>query len=314
MIAAPLALEITRLAKTFKLGPWHKAQVALRNVTLAVPVGNVYGYLGPNGAGKTTTLKLLFGLVRLDEGNIQVLGRAHRDPEWRSRVGYLPEHPYLQEGLTPREYLTYVARLSGVESLRIPGRVSAVLDRVGLAAASNRVMRTFSKGMVQRAAIAQALVADPELLVLDEPMSGLDPLGRSMVRHLISELRDEGKTIFFSTHILSDAEALCDRVAILRDGEVVSEGPLSEVLQIEVDRLDVTCDGVTPDVLQGMPGISVRLSAGRQIHAHVTEEALPLLVERIAKAGGRVLSVAPVRRSLEEVFLNKVKGEVSWEA
>jgi ABC-2 type transport system ATP-binding protein len=283
-------------------------------VTLAVPTGKVYGYLGPNGAGKTTTLKLLFGLVRMDKGSIRVLGRAHEDPEWRSRVGYLPEHPYLQEGLTPREYLTYVARLSGLESSRIPERVSAVLDRVGLGAASNRVMRTFSKGMVQRAAIAQALVADPELLVFDEPMSGLDPLGRSMVRHLISELRDEGKTVFFSTHILGDAEALCDRVAILRDGEVVSDGPLSEVLQIEVDRLDVTCDAVSVDALQGVPGVSIRLTAGRQVHAYVDEVALPALVERVSKSGGRVLSVLPVRRSLEEVFLNKMKGEVSWEA
>lgn len=314
MTVEGLALEISGLAKTFKLGPWHKAHVALRDVSLAVPVGRVYGYLGPNGAGKTTTLKLLFGLVRMDRGSIRVLGRAHEDPDWRGRVGYLPEHPYLQEGLTPWEYLAYVARLSGVPGQRINARVDHVLERVGLTSASRRVMRTFSKGMVQRAAIAQALVADPELLVLDEPMSGLDPIGRSMVRQLIAELRDEGKTIFFSTHILSDAEALCDRVAILREGAVVSEGPLSEVLQIDVDHLDVSVDGVSEAVFEGMGGVSVRLAAGRHLHARIDEGALPLLVERVAKAGGRVLSVAPVRRSLEEVFLNKVKGEVSWEA
>jgi ABC-2 type transport system ATP-binding protein len=229
-------------------------------------------------------------------------------------VGYLPEHPYLQDGLTPREYLRYVARLSGVPSARVAPDIARILERVGLSGSADRVMRTFSKGMVQRAAIAQALVGDPDLLVFDEPMSGLDPLGRSMVRHLISELRDEGKTVFFSTHILSDAEALCDRVAILREGAVVSEGPLSEVLQIEVDRLDVTCEGVQAAALDGLPGVSLRLVAGTQVHAHVAEQALPALVERISAAGGRVLSVLPIRRSLEEVFLKKVKGDASWEA
>lgn len=308
------ALEIQGLAKTFQLGPWHKPHVALRNVSLTVPRGRVYGYLGPNGAGKTTTLKLLFGLVRRERGSIRVLGFDHGDPAWRSRVGYVPEHPYLQEGLTPTEYLTYAARLSGVPEVQIRGRVAGVLDRVGLGRAANRRMRTFSKGMVQRAAIAQALVADPTFLVFDEPMSGLDPLGRSMVRHLISDLRDEGRTVFFSTHILSDAEALCDRVAILRDGEVVSEGPLSDVLQVGVDRLDVVCDAVAPDLITTIEGATVRLVAGRQIHAFLPESALPELVSRVASAGGRVLSVSPMRQSLEELFLSKVKGEASWEA
>jgi ABC-2 type transport system ATP-binding protein len=309
-----LAIEISDLAKTFQLGPWHKPHVALRNVNLTVPTGQVYGYLGPNGAGKTTTLKILFGLVRLQRGAIRVLGRAHTDPAWRARVGYLPEHPYLQDVLTPVEYLLYVARLAGVSPRRVQKDVSAALDRVGLLAVRNRPMRTFSKGMIQRAAIAQALVGEPELLVLDEPMSGLDPLGRAMVRRLISDLRDEGRTVFFSTHILSDAESLCDRVAILRDGEVVSEGPLSEVLRIEVDRLDVTCEGILPAALDGLEGVSIRLSAGSQLHAHVAEQAFPGLVQRVSSHGGRILTVLPVRRSLEEVFLNKVQGEASWEA
>lgn len=318
---APSALNFCGLAKTFKLGPWHKAHQALVDVTLSVAAGEIFGYLGPNGAGKTTTLKILFGLVRLQGGTIEVLGRPHADRSWREKTGYLPEHPYLYDSLTAREYLTYAARLSGLAKHGLDRRVDEVLDMVGLGDARHRQIRTFSKGMVQRAGIAQALVGDPELVVLDEPMSGLDPIGRALVRRLILELKSRGKTVFFSTHILADAEVLCDRVAILRAGRVVNQGPLSEILQIDVSHMEVTCTGLDPAILAQEPSIRVTSSSGSRLLLEVANSGFARTIALIEAHGGRVVSAQPERKTLEEVFLDEVQGvskhsgkAASWEA
>ena len=226
-----LALELRGLTKSYRIGHIRqKLRPVLKGVDLAVRRAEIFGYLGPNGCGKTTTLKLLMGLLRPDAGSATILGLPLSDRAWRYRVGYLPENPYLYDYLTAREYMEYVGRLFGMNTADRRARATTLLARVGMARAADVALRRMSKGMLQRVGLAQALVNDPELVILDEPMSGLDPIGRHLVRRLILELKDEGKTVFFSTHILSDAETLCDRVALLRDGSVVAAGALSEIL------------------------------------------------------------------------------------
>ena len=225
------ALELRGLTKSYRVGHIRqKLRPVLKGVDLTVRRAEIFGYLGPNGCGKTTTLKILMGLLRPDAGGATILGLPLADRAWRDRVGYLPENPYLYDYLTAREYLEYVGRLFGMSAADRRARATKLLARVGLAGAADVALRRFSKGMLQRVGLAQALMNDPELVILDEPMSGLDPIGRHLVRRLILELKDEGKTVFFSTHILSDAETLCDRVALLRDGSVVAVGALSEIL------------------------------------------------------------------------------------
>src|SRR6201997_2767821 len=226
------AIEILGLEKTYKVGFWRKREkVALRPLRLSVEDGEVFGFLGPNGAGKTTTMKMLMGLVFPTAGSARILGKDCTDPAMKAQIGFLPEQPYFYDYLTGRELLHYYGRLSGVVPSQLNGKVEAVLERVGLKDAGNVQLRKYSKGMLQRAGIAQAILHDPKIVFLDEPMSGLDPMGRREVRSLIEELKSEGKTVFFSTHILSDAEALCDRVAIIHLGQLRSLGTIAELTQ-----------------------------------------------------------------------------------
>src|SRR5262245_19243827 len=242
---APLALDIRGLTKSYRIGHiFQKKRLVLDHLTLEVRKGEIFGYLGPNGSGKTTTLKLLAGLLYPDEGEIFVLGHEHSDRAWRYRVGYLPEHPYLYDYLTPAEYLDYAGRLFGLPARERRQRARALLERLGLSRSAQIPMRRFSKGMVQRAGVAQALMNDPELVILDEPMSGLDPIGRRLIRTLISELKEKGRTVLFSTHILSDAETLCDRVAVLREGRLLDLGPLSQILNVDVAHMEVLVSGL----------------------------------------------------------------------
>src|SRR5436309_5860560 len=239
------ALETSGLSKSYPTGVLHQGRrSALEELTLSVPRGEVFGYLGPNGAGKTTTRKLPLGLLRADRGSARVLGVPHTERAWRYRAGYLPENPYLYDYLTPQEYLDYAGRLFGMPASERRGRSAQLLRRVGLAGSARVPMRRVSKGMLQRAGLAQALLNDPELVILDEPMTGLDPIGRHMVKELILELREQGRTVFFSTHILADAESLCDRVGLLRGGRLVTVGRLDEILRIDVDHLEVLLSGV----------------------------------------------------------------------
>jgi ABC-2 type transport system ATP-binding protein len=246
-----LAIEINGLTKEYRAGFWKtRIKRALNSLNLQVQSGEVFGLLGPNGAGKTTTLKILFRLIFPTSGTARILGKELNDVTMHQRVGYLPEHPYFYDHLSPEELLHYTGRLFGVgqEALRV--RVTQLLERVGLTEVRNLPLRRFSKGMLQRAGIAQALINDPDVIFLDEPMTGLDPIGRREVRDLVLQLREEKKTVFFSTHILSDAETLCDRVAILNRGVLQGCGELREILSLGTSTTELILENPSEGVLE----------------------------------------------------------------
>jgi ABC-2 type transport system ATP-binding protein len=303
-----VALDIRGLSKSYRIGHiFQKRRLVLDKLSLEVGRGEIFGYLGPNGSGKTTTLKILTGLLYPDAGEAFVLGSPLRDRSWRYQVGYLPEHPYLYDYLTPAEYLDYAGRLFGMPATARRARTQTLLERVGLARSAHVSMRRFSKGMLQRAGLAQALVNDPQLLLLDEPMSGLDPIGRRLVRELILSLKREGKTVLFSTHILSDAETLCDRVGVLSAGRLLGVGPLGQLLDVDVSHMEVLVAGVDATTLQA-PGIRSRHALGERWRLETEEASLGRLVSEVEKAGGRVLAVQPVRQSLEDYFFKQLGG------
>jgi ABC-2 type transport system ATP-binding protein len=304
-------LEIQDLTKSYRVGHLRgRRQTAVQGLSLTVGKGEIFGFLGPNGAGKTTTLKVLTGLVYADSGRIRILGHSHESRDWRYAVGYLPEQPYLYDYLTPLEYLDYVGRLFGMAPAARQERARSLLEKVGLSRAAALPLRRFSKGMTQRAGLAQALMNDPELVLLDEPMSGLDPLGRRLVRDIILDLRERGKTVFFSTHILSDAEALCDRVALLRQGRLESLGRLDEILALSVGRVEVLVSGLSEEAVGRIPGLKNRVRLGERWQLELEEGSLATAVQLVQDSGGRVLSVQPSRQSLEEYFVEKIAGSL----
>jgi ABC-2 type transport system ATP-binding protein len=225
------AIVIERLTKTYRpTWPWQQPATVLRDVSMSVGQGEIFGFLGPNGAGKTTTMKIVLGLMKPTSGLVQLLGRSVKDVDIHKHIGYLPESPYFYDYLTAEEFLAFYGRLGGLTKTELHQRIPALLERVGLTEARCRPLRKFSKGMLQRIGLAQALIHDPELVILDEPMSGLDPVGRKEVRDIILSLRDQGKTVFFSTHIISDVEMVCDRVGILAKGTMLAVGKLVSVI------------------------------------------------------------------------------------
>ncbi len=302
-------LEIENLSKTFSLGfLGRQKRPALLGLTLQMIRGEILGYLGPNGSGKTTTLKILMGLVAADGGTARILGTPLGERSWRHRIGFLPEQPYFYDYLTPAEYLGYVGRVFGQSQADSRERARSLLHRVGLDESSNVPMRRFSKGMLQRVGIAQALINDPEIVFLDEPMSGLDPIGRHMVRNVILDLKRQGRTVFFSTHILPDAEALCDRVALLRAGRLLKVGRLDEILGQEISHFDVLLSG--GDGVSSAPrGIRSRECLGERWRLEVEESVLTPTLQAAVDGGARVLSVLPVRLSLEEFFFSELGGQ-----
>lgn len=300
------AIEILGLEKKYEVGFLRKTEkVALQPLHLSVEEGEVFGYLGPNGAGKTTTLKLLLGLIFPSGGSARMLGMDWRDPRVKTQLGFLPEQPYFYDYLTATELLDYYAQLSGMDSGARRRAVPAALERVGLAAAARTQLRKFSKGMLQRVGIAQAILHDPKLVILDEPMSGLDPMGRLEVRDLIQGLKDEGKTVFFSTHILSDAEALCDRVAVLNEGELRAVGVVADVTAEIGGKVEVVWQGTGAiEAVQRLGG-EARTTADL-VRAVLPEAQLDAAIDAIRRARGRLVSVTPVRATLEEFFLQKL--------
>lgn len=276
---------------------------ALRGLSLEVGRGLVFGLLGPNGAGKSTTIKTMLGLLRPDRGEVRLFGGPPSDPRTRARVGYLPEHPYFYDSLTPRELLDLYGRLRGVPANERKRRTEETLGAVGLAGREDLPLRKCSKGMLQRVGLAQAIAHGPDLVILDEPMSGLDPVGRREVRDLILSLRDAGKTVFFSSHILQDAEALCDRVAILAKGEVRAEGTLREMIGGAPRWFEVTLAGDPPRV----PGTRVLSAAGGETLVRVDDvDALAVLLAAAREAGTAVVSLWPRRETLEDRFLREI--------
>jgi ABC-2 type transport system ATP-binding protein len=300
------AIETLALEKTYSVGFWRKRPLqALKPLTLSVPEGEVFGYLGPNGAGKTTTLKLLMGLVFPSGGRAKILGLDYRDPRVKSQIGFLPEQPYFYDYLTAGELLDYYAQLSGVPARERKPRIARVLDRVGLPSVEHLQLRKFSKGMLQRVGIAQAIIHEPRLVFLDEPMSGLDPVGRREVRDLIQTLKDEGNTVFFSTHILSDAEALCDRVAVLNHGELQGVGVVAELTSHVSGKVEVIWQGAAPQGAVAALGTECHVT-GDIIRAVLPEGQLDAAIDIIRRGRGKLISVTPVRASLEDYFIEKL--------
>lgn len=297
------AIEIRSLRKRFSVHVRVMTKrVALDGLDLTVEQGSIFGFLGPNGAGKTTTIKVLTSLLHQDSGDARIFGKSPLDLDARRRLGYLPETPSFYEHLTGREFLRFCGALSGLQGAALHKRADELLERVGLAQAANLHIRRYSKGMTQRIGIAQALIGSPDLVILDEPMSGLDPMGRGDVRDLILELKRQGKTIFFSTHIIPDVEVICDRVGVIAKGKLVRDGTVGGLLA-------EGANGAAEVVVQGLPeGFAFGeakpdVSAGRWLfHVDKPEVVSRLLAEAI-KAGGTVVSVTPRRASLEELVV-----------
>ncbi len=304
-------VRVDDVVKDFRPGFGVRRKRVLHGISFRVCEGEIFGFVGPNGAGKTTTLKLLMGLIRATRGSASILGCDVRETAFRRHIGFLPENPYFYDFLTGREILDFYARLSGVPRGGRAARVAGLLDWVGLTAAADARLRTYSKGMLQRIGIAQALVHDPLVVFLDEPMSGLDPLGRKEIRDLILRLRAEGKTVFMNTHILSDVEMLCDRVAIIVKGRIRYEGA-TDALQVQGDRqVDVVLSGVAPELavqLEERCGADLR-PHGESIEVRVVEKQVEAVLRAALGAGAGVVSVTPHRVSLESIFLHTVEQD-----
>lgn len=304
---APPLIRTQGLRKTFRIGFWMRQVEAVRGISFEVHEGDIFGFLGPNGAGKTTTIKMLTGLIAPSGGEASIFGLPVPSPKALERVGFLPENPYVYPFLTPTEFVEMCGRLSGVKGRVIRDRTRQVLEKVGILYAADRPVKRLSKGMLQRTGLAAALVGDPELLILDEPMSGLDPVGRKEVRDLIFEERAAGRTVFFSTHILSDVETLCDRVVILRKGVAVVQGALTELLKTEVQRTDVTLEGADEAFAESCrdAGAQTRQVAERLV---VTVEGAQTLKDFLKRALGEdltVVEVVPRSETLEDLFVRE---------
>jgi ABC-2 type transport system ATP-binding protein len=298
------------LTKDFPLGFWRpRRHRALDGLSIEIPSGGVFGLLGPNGAGKTTTLKLLLNLLWPSAGSAEVLGRPAGDVGARRRLGFLPENPTFYDHLTAEELLTYFAGLFGYTAEARRRRVSETLDLVRVGDARRRLLRQYSKGMLQRVGLAQALINDPELVILDEPMSGLDPLGRREVREIILKLRDQGRTVLFSSHILSDAEMLCSRIGILAKGRLVAGGSLDELTAGGSRGWEVVVSGLSEALaVRVMPNVRrlTAIAAGRYSLELPPDGHPEALVAELVAAGGALVSVTPIRATLEDVFVERV--------
>jgi len=311
---AMVVVEIENLTKDFSIGFWRKRPIrALDELCLQVHQGEIFGFLGPNGAGKSTTIKLLMHLLHPTSGRARILGEPVDKVSMHQRIGYLPENPYFYDYLTPAELLTYIGRLFGIRRSDLPQKVDMLLESVGLAESRNLQLRKFSKGMVQRIGIAQALINDPEIVFLDEPMSGLDPLGRMDVRRIILSLKSRGVTVFFSSHVLPDVEALCDRIAILNKGKLQEMGALDDILKVRIEGYEIILSGSRAEALEQIRTMcdEIRPMEDR-LHLRVaTRERMRSVIEFAFKHELDLISVSPIRRSLEEHF-QRVVDSRQW--
>jgi ABC-2 type transport system ATP-binding protein len=308
-------IVIDDLTKSYASGwPGRPSFLALDGLSLTVGRGEIFGFLGPNGAGKTTTLKILMGLVRASSGTACLLGQPAGDVQTRRRIGFLPESPYFYDYLTAEEFLGFYGQLAGLSRVAIAQRVTDLLSLVGLADARTRQLRKFSKGMLQRIGLAQALIHDPELVILDEPMTGLDPVGRKQVRDLILNLRDRGKTIFFSTHILPDVEMICDRVGIVMKGRLLASGRVEELVrQDHTQSVEIVCQQVNGEGNALIRSMATRvLQQGQQcLIVLPSSDVVDAMVGEIRRQGGRLISVTPHKASLEDLFFQEAVPDIS---
>jgi ABC-2 type transport system ATP-binding protein len=303
MTATPL--DLRGLSKTYRLGFFMNRKVrALDGLDMTIQPGQVYGLLGPNGAGKSTTIKIVMNLVQATAGTTQVFGRPPSDTEVRKKVGFVPENPAPYEYLTGREFVELAADLGNVRHSDVRARTTEVLESVGMTRAADLQIRRYSKGMIQRIALAQAVVHRPELLILDEPTSGLDPVGRRMVRDFILAERKRGTTVLFCTHIIPDVEALCDRVAVLVNGQRVREGGVAELLTASNPQVELVLEGLTEQRLRGLGrSLDEVQNLDTRLLVRCRDAEAQQLVAQVLQAGGRVLSLQPARFTLEDLFL-----------
>ena len=307
--AAREVVRVEHLVKDFRVGFGMRRKRVLSDVGFVAHEGEIFGFVGPNGAGKTTTLKVLMGLIRPTSGTATILGCNVAESEFRDQIGFLPENPYFYPFLTAREILDFYARLSGVDSRRRGERVDELLELVHLMHAADSRLKTFSKGMLQRVGVAQALIHDPSVVFLDEPMSGLDPIGRREIREVILALRAAGKTVFMNTHILSDVETICDRVAIIVRGTIRRQGRIDELLGTSAASSEIAVTQLAADAvaeIESRHAVSLAGSGDRVViraQAKDVEEILAVIL----RSGGRIGAVTPERRSLEEVFMSAVQ-------
>jgi ABC-2 type transport system ATP-binding protein len=301
-----IQLSINDLKKTFDPGLFESKVEVLRGLNLEVAQGEIFGFLGPNGAGKTTTIKAVTGLIRPDSGSITVCGLPHDHADAKRRIGFMAENPYYYSHLTGREFLRFHADLLAMDSSRVAGRIDEVVELVSMTGAVDRHMRTFSKGMLQRMGLAQALLGEPELLILDEPMSGLDPVGRRDVRDIILAQKELGTTVFFSSHIIPDVETICDTVAIVVEGEVRATGAVRDLVASEVEAYEVTFVGTDPEQLE-TPLLSAYAGSDA---AWVRVESVHRddLIQELAGGGARLVSLTPVQSTLEQFLFLHYRG------
>jgi ABC-2 type transport system ATP-binding protein len=305
------ALQIEGLGKSYRLGLRMRKVVALDALDLRVSEGSIFGFVGPNGAGKSTTIKILVGLVTPSNGRATIFGRPVPDASSREAVGYLPENPSFHEFLRPLEVLSLMGRLSGLSGPSLRRRCEEALELVGLGHAADLTVRKFSKGMVQRLGLAQAVLHDPPLLILDEPMSGLDPIGRAEVRDLIVGLGRRGKTIFFSTHILNDVESICDHAGMLLNGRLVRQGTLGELLDGTIQSVVLRCTGLRESEFETLRGLAVEGSRGPDgwRFSFSDLDTANVAVARVVGAGGRITALEPLRETLEESFVRLARAQ-----
>jgi len=304
-----IQLSVRDLQKTFHPGLFEASIEVLKGLSFEVARGEIFGFLGPNGAGKTTTIKAITEIIYPDAGEITVCGLPHTSLEAKQRLGFMAESPYIYRHLTGREHLRFSGELLGLDRSGIEDRISKVLDEVDMESRADRTMGTYSKGMLQRVALAQALLGDPELLILDEPMSGLDPVGRRDVRDIILAQAAAGVTVFFSTHVIPDVEMICDRVAIIVDGTVRAIGAVSELVSDEAASFEATfVDGVPSDLQTPLQAHHVASGAS---WVRVVAADRDRLIQELAEKGARLVSLNPVRATLEDLLMRHYEGSGS---
>ena len=309
MVQPETVLKTTALRKTFKVGFWGRQVTALEGLDLEVRRGEVFGFLGPNGAGKTTTLKILMGLIYPTSGRAWILDREIGEVNVKHHVGFLPEAPYFYDYLTAEEFLRFYGQLFGMRGAALTDRITELLEMVGMSHARHLQLRKFSKGMLQRVGIAQALINDPHLVILDEPMSGLDPIGRKEIRDLILGLKQAGKTIFFSSHILHDAELLCDRVGILVKGRLVATGRVRDLVgSASTQSIDLVVEGISSEGLAHVrPLVEKVVMQGERVFLILRgQEQVDRVLEIIRAAKATLISLTPQKSSLEDLFVRQV--------
>lgn len=312
MSTSETVLEVADLHKTFHIGFLRKRVEAVRGVSFEVKRGEIFGFVGPNGAGKTTSIKMMLQLIFPTRGQVKLFGREGLDPSARRRLGYLPENPYIYSYLKPLEFLDLCGQLTGLPAAERRRRADTLVQRLGIAHAVDRPIGRLSKGMTQRLGFCQALLHEPELLILDEPFSGLDPIGRKEIRDLLIEHKTQGRTMLLTSHVLSDVELLSERVAIVRQGSIVAYGALDDLLKPEVRRVEVELSDVKPSLREQLERVTTSV---RALDENVTlavvegDEGVPAVLQMSLAAGARVLAVTPHRETLEDLFVRKAVAE-----